>query len=801
MSWLGWQFAKVSHFFSPLLLLKTFFSPWKRMSVKGRGGFNISRWFENLMFNFISRWIGATVKFILFLGYLFSAIFVFVFGVVGFIFWLFLPFIGLPTFWKNKRNFGNVVAVLSENLKTYPEKAFDLIFSSELGKFLISSTGLDIEKLKKLSFKLEQLTVFPDAETVVSWFLNSNPSISDVLKDQGLATDDLLWAARWWDEKEKKEQDKEKRVFGQPGIGLDLLFGYTPSLDQYTHDLSAPQAFSHRLVGREKVVSRIERTLASGSSVFLTGLPGVGKQTVVLEFARKAASGVLGKDMAYRRILEFDYNFLLSESTDINLKKTKLKNLLAEASKAGNIILVINDIHRITSSDVEGFDFTDVLQPFLEKGEPKIIAVSTVADYERFLAPDGKLGKNFSPVEVVAPSKDEAMVILLEAAQKWQKKEGVVVSIPVVRQIVEKSDQYVTEIPFPEKALEILEEVVVLKGQQGGVSITEEDVNAVLTEKTGVSFAKLSETEKNRLSNLEEVIHQKLINQNAAVSLIAKSLRSRTLGVKNDKRPIGSFLFLGPTGVGKTQTAKVLAEVYYGSQKEIIRFDMAEFSGQEGMSRLIGSASQNKQGSLTTAIKNKPASLLLLDEIEKSSPEIFNLFLTLLDEGFITDARDKKVICRHLFIVATSNAGGEYIRQLVGQGVAGEELQKAVVDYIQKERIFTPEFLNRFDGVVVFEPLSEENLIKIAELMLKDLVMALEEKQIVLKVTPQLCQKLAKDGYDPVLGARQMRRIIDLSLGDTISRSILAEEIKKGDTITVVPGEGKEEYKIEKITS
>ncbi len=771
------------------------------MSVEVKGGFNLSRWFENLMFNFISRWVGATVKFVLLLGYVFSVVFVFVFGIVGFISWLFLPFVGLSVFWKNKRNAGNVVAVLSENLKSYPQKAFELIFSSELGKFIISSTGLDIEKLKKLSFKLEQLTVFPDAETVVSWFLNSNPSIEDILKDQGLGGGDLLWAARWWDEKEKNKKKEEKRVFGQPGIGLGLLFGYTPGLDKYTHDLSALQTFSHRLVGREKVVSRIERTLTSGSSVFLTGLPRVGKQTVVLEFARRAASGVLGKDMAYRRILEFDYNFLLSESTDINLKKTKLKKLLREASGAGNIILVIKDIHRISNPEVEGFDFTDVLQPFLEKGEPKIIAVSTVFDYERFLAPDGRLGKSFSPVEVVAPSKDEAMIILLEAAQKWQKKEKVVVSVPVVRQIIEKSDQYVTEIPFPEKALEILEEVVVLKGQKGGVNITKEDVNTVLAEKTGVSFNKLSEQEKDRLSNLEEIIHKKLINQNAAVSLIAKSLRSRTLGVKDDKRPVGSFLFLGPTGVGKTQTAKVLAEVYYGSQKEIIRFDMAEYSGQEGMVRLIGSATQNKHGNLTTAIKNKPASLLLLDEIEKSTPEIFNLFLTLLDEGFITDARDKRVVCRHLFVIATSNAGGEYIRQLVGKGVSGEELQKTVVDYVQKERIFSPEFLNRFDGVVVFEPLTEENLIKIAELMLEDLVSALKEKQIELKITPQLCQKLTKDGYDPALGARPMRRIIGLSLGDTISRSILAGEIKKGDTITLIVGEGKEEYKIEKIAS
>ncbi len=771
------------------------------MSMEEKKGFNLSLQFENLMFNFISRWIGATVKFILLISFAFTSIFLSVFGIIGFLIWFFLPFISLPVFWSKKRNTRNVVAILSEQLKIFPEKTFDLIFSSKLGEFLITSTGLDIEKLKNLSFKLKPVTVFTDAKTIISWFVGSDPSIANILKNQGLTTNDLVWAARWWDERNKKNKENNKRTFSQPGIGLGLLFGFTPNLDQYSHDLSISRSFSHRLIGRQKIVSRIERTLTSGNSVFLTGLPGVGKQTVVLEFAKRAANGTLGKNMAYRRILEFDYNFLLSEATDVNLKKTKLTKLLTEASKAGNIILVIKDIHRITNPEVEGFDFVDVLQPFLEKGEPKIIAVSTSNEYERFLAPDGRLGKSFSPVKVAAPSKDEAMIILMEAAQKWQKKEKIIISIPIIRQIIEKSDQYITQIPFPEKALEILEEVFVLKRQQGGDKVTVEDINAILAEKTGISFAKLSSGKKDKLKNLDKIIHQKLINQNAAVSLICKSLRSRALGLKDDNRPVGSFLFLGPTGVGKTQTAKVLANVYFGSEQEIIRFDMAEFSGQEGMSRLIGSATQNKHGSLTTAIKNKPASLLLLDEIEKSSPEIFNLLLPLLDEGFITDARERKVICRHLFVIATSNAGGEHVRQLIGKGVSGEELQKAVIDHVQQERIFTPEFLNRFDGVVVFKPLKEEHLIKIAHLMLENLTNSLSKKQITLKITSQLCHKLAKDGYNPTLGARPMRRIIDLTLGDIIGNSILKNEISKGDTIIIVPGEKKEEYRVEKITS
>ena len=281
--------------------------------------------------------------------------------------------------------------------------------------------------------------------------------------------------------------------------------------------------------------------------------------------------------------------------------------------------------------------------------------------------------------------------------------------------------------------------------------------------------------------------------------MIGKALRGRSVGVTKSDRPVGSFLFMGPTGVGKTETAKVLARTYYGSEDQILRFDMAEYAGAEGLERLIGSVSKNIPGALTTAIKNRPASLLLLDEIEKASEEIYNLFLALLDEGMITDAFGRKVNARHIFVIATSNAGAEFVRQQISKGVRGDDLQRGVVNYVLEKGVFTPEFLNRFDGVIVYEPLESEDLIKVATLMLNDLAKNLKKKEINLVVSQEAAAKLAKDGYDPAFGARPMRRIIDLYLGDIIGRSMLSGEIVAGDSIKIIPGAKEKEYSWEKI--
>lgn len=787
-------------YFSLGLLLQTLFSPWKRLTEKDTSsGFDIGRYLEVLTFNLVSRFIGAFVRIALFFTGLFILIFSSLAGVFGIIVWTLLPFLSYPAYHRHQNHPDQVLARLMVSLRS-SANPIHTIFASEAGQFVLRHTRVSIKDIvaeanvKNVDFTNSYPKTFAN---ILSQLIDLQVWKKDFFRQHEIIPEDLIKAAQWWQEK-KKKQTALISPSHSPAIASELLFGYTPILDKYSTNLSIRQSFAHRLIGRENVVSRIERAFTVGSSVALVGQPGVGKKTVVLEFAHRAMQGMLGADMLYKKVLQFDYNAFLSGNLDINTKKAKLAEILEEASSAGNIILMIKDIQRLTNADLEGYDFTDVFENYMARRKLKIIAVATPYEYDRFIAPNIRLKKYLEKVVVDPPTKEEALEILIEAADRWERLNDITITLPALRKILDESDRYITEIPFPEKALELLDALVIYLKKTDKNIATVDDAAYILAEKTGISLARLTSHEKEKLKNLEEIIHTKLINQEQAVKLISQSLRAKTVGAVNENRPLGSFLFLGPTGVGKTQTAKVLADVYYGSEESILRFDMAEYASYEGLERLIGSVTRNTPGTMTTAIKNHPASLLLLDEFEKATGEIINLFLALLDEGSISDAFGKKIICRHLFVIGTSNAGAEYIRELVTKGVKGESLQEMVVEHVLKKGYFSPELLNRFDGVVVYEPLGKNHLVLIAEIILKEFAQNLAKKGVNVIVTDELSQKVAEDGYDPAFGARPMRRIVNLTLGDLIGQAILAGQIKEGDNVKIVPHEGNMQYSWEK---
>ncbi len=800
----GWKYllGYLNHNFSLPLLLTTLFSPWKRLiDDNNTPGFDPRRIFEQITFNLISRGVGAVVRLILFLCGLVLMFIALVAGCVGFMLWLLIPPLGYLGYVKRTEALDIYIEELLVRVKK-SKQPLNTIFSSTAGKFVCTKLAVDQSELVSKSVR-ETIDLgnvgIKSFEDITKYLVDNKYWLDKFYRDHGFTGEDLVLAARWWDYNQSKTTFKSK-TYGRSGIGLELLFGYTPTLNKYSVDLSSPKSYSHHLIGREETVKRMERVLTTGSNVCLVGQPGVGKHTIVLEFAHRAVYGELGEKMSYKRILELDYNFLLSESFDLNQKKSKLSQILNEAAYAGNIILLIRDIHRLTNSAVEGIDYTDVFEKALSSDSLDVITIPTPTEYERFIAPNSRLNKYFERVDAVQPSREEALDIMLESSNNWESKTNINILVPSIRKIVDESDRFITEAPFPEKAIELLYSAIMYKTQTNDQSpLTPKDVITVLSEKTGISLAKLSKSEVEKLEKLEETIHERLVGQDAAVDMIAKSLRSRTLDVSDREKPIGSFLFLGPTGVGKTETAKVLAKVYYGSSEAIVRFDMAEYAGGEGFERLIGSVSRNDPGVLTTAIKNKPASLLLLDEIEKAPREVFNLFLTLLDEGYMVDAFGKKISARHTFVIGTSNAGANLIRQLVNSGVKGEELQKKLIDHIQSENIFSPEFLNRFDGVIVFEPLTPNELIRIAGLLFEELVKRLRAKGIKLVAGVGTLEKIAKEGYDPAFGARPMKRILDLMVGDVISKSILSGNVSDGDNIRILPGSNKDEYLLEKF--
>lgn len=788
----GW----VVHYFSLTRLLPSLFSPWKRLTdTDDVVGLNIEKLFRQLTFNLISRTIGAIVRAVLFICGLLLLIPVTTVGAIGLIFWLFCPLIGLPYFLLTDPQKKRFFAHLADSLTADPSRAVAVAFDTPPGKFVLSHIGLTLADITAgvRTFDLSLEGFYPTSFTqIIHHFIEAGVWDKQILRHAGVDFADLMIAARWWDARHGVgEPDDISFHYSRPGVGLDLLFGYTPTLNQYAADLSIPQAFFHHLIGRSELVSRMERSLSAGTSVLLVGRPGVGKKTIVLEFARRAMAGELGPKMTYSRVMELDYNFLLAESLDLNQKKAYLSSILKEAARAGNVILVIRDLHRLTHTAVEGLDFTDLFETHLEKRKLKMIAVSSQVDYDRFLASNVRLKKFFDVIEAEPVPIEDAMDILIDFSANWESSRRLTITAQALRAIISGCDKYITDTPFPEKALEILDAVVSYVDKNDRQLIGVDDVNAVLAETTGISMARLTEKERHLLVDLETVLHQRLVGQDAAVSAIAKSLRARSVGAKSENRPLGSFLFLGPTGVGKTETAKTLAQVYFGDLQYLLRFDMAEYAGREGLTRLIGSVDKNLPGKLTTSIKNHPASLLLLDEIEKAPPEVYNLFLSLLDEGQITDAFGTKINCRYLFVIATSNAGAEYIRQLVAKNLPAEQLQKQVIDHVQTAGIFSSEFLNRYDGVVVFEPLTKSQLVDIAKLMIADLIKNMDAKDIAMTAAPAVFDRLAEEGYEPEFGARPMRRLVDITIGDVLGRALLSEKIKPGDRIRLdVDGQG-----------
>jgi ATP-dependent Clp protease ATP-binding subunit ClpC len=796
--------GNVAHFFSIPLLLKSLFSPWKRLVAEDNSaGFNLQKALEAFSYNLVSRGIGSVVRTFLILFGLLTLIFFCFVCVLMVILWEALPFWGISAYLRYQRRPDVFCRQLLEQLKTSSHPVYDL-FNNEAGRFVLIHTGLSLAKLESAAHSDREFldTLDPQSYSgLLEGYLNSGVWSDDFFIHSEFSRENLITTAQWWDQQTTAELEMEYsgKSFNQPGIGFDLLFGYTPHLDQYSLSLNSQVNTPNRLIGRDQIISRLERSLNSGNSVVLTGSPGVGKRALILEFARRASLGLLDSHLRYKRILELNFNVALSGATDVNLKKTILRFVFQEAAAAGNVILVIRDLQRLTDSWLEGMDYTDILEQSLEKHDLKIIAIASSSDYERYIYPNHRLRKAFETIEVEPLSKKESLQILLNTATQIERNSRQIITISSIQKILDSSEKYLSDTPFPENALELLNSVVAYKKQQGGKLIGEDDVAAVLAEKTGIPFTRLTADDKAKLANIESIIHERLVDQEMAVSLIGKSLRSRTVGVRDENRPIGSFLFLGPTGVGKTETAKVLASVYYGSQDKILRFDMAEYSGYEGLARLIGSPERKQPGVLTTAIKNRPASLLLLDEIEKSPPEIFNLFLTLLDEGYITDAFGSRISCTNLFVIATSNAGAEYIRELVAKDTPLEQVQRLLLEYVQKNHIFSPEFINRFDGVVVYEPLGQKELIQVSKLMLQSLQKNLLLKDIHFDVTPELCTKLAEDGYIPELGARPMRRIVDIVLGDLIGKGILTGEIKKGSRIKIIPGTESQSYSLQVV--
>jgi len=575
------------------------------------------------------------------------------------------------------------------------------------------------------------------------------------------------------------------------GIGRLWSAGYTPTLDRFSREITPETQMLNPLhfEAHKNKIAEIERILGrSGKhNVILVGEPGTGKRTVALGFASRIILGDTIPALAHRRVIEFNLDLLLAGAYSLGETEERLVAALNEAVRAGNIILFVDNIERLfepKEAKAGSLDISAILLPYLQRNDFQLLGTTSYEGYYRWIESNPIIAANFEKIEIKEPSPEETLKILFEIALYLEAEQNILILYPALKAVLSLATKYLGEKKFPEKAIDLLDEVVSYTvNQKRAKIVSEKEVEEVISNKVKISVGELEKSEKQRLINLEKEIHRRLINQEEAVKAIAASIRRARTGVRPAEKPIGTFLFLGPTGVGKTECAKSLAAAYFGDEKKMIRFDMTEFQDTSAVTRLIGSQKIGEVGLLASQVRENPFSLILLDEIEKTHPHVLNLFLQILDEGKMTDGMGREVDFKNTIIIATSNAGSEWIREKTQNRQPIEK--NLLLDFLLKQGLFRPEFLNRFDEIIAFRPLNILELEQITTLMVEKIEKSLAEKQIKIVLTPGARRRLAQIGFDPQLGARQLHRTIQEKVENRIAQAILQETLKEGGTFTI----------------
>ncbi len=602
----------------------------------------------------------------------------------------------------------------------------------------------------------------------------------------------------WWAERIEKiiEESKKfweyKNLAKKGTIGRDFAAGYTITLDQFSTDwteIIKKRGFEE-IIGHKQEVAALERILARQeiNNALLVGEPGTGRVSIIHELTRRSFFNLSLPQINSKRVVSLDIVSVLSRSNSNEAAETILDRIFQEAITAGNVILVIDDFHNYIGQEQKPgvIDISGVISPYLHLPHFQIVAVTNFPGLHKFIEPHPSILNLFEKVEVAEVPEQETIQILEDLTLNLERRYKLFVTYQAIRDIVKLSARYLPQTPFPKKALDLLDEIMVyVSHYTKSKLVLSEHVSRVISDKTQIPVGEVGLKEKEVLLNLEKLIHQRIVNQEEAVEEISSAMRRARADITVRKGPMGGFLFLGPTGVGKTETSKALAEVYFGSEDKMIRLDMSEFQNIQDISRLLGS--EGVEGLLTTPVRESPFSLILLDEIEKAHPNVLNLFLQVLDEGHLTDGLGRKVDFKNSIIIATSNAGYQVILEALKKGESMAEIKDKLLDFLFKEGIFRPEFINRFDGVIVFKSLTKENLLKIAELLLSKLKKNLQQKDIEFEITLPLKEKITELGYDPVFGAREMRRTIQDKVENVLAEALLSGQMRVGDKVSIDP--------------
>ncbi len=637
-----------------------------------------------------------------------------------------------------------------------------------------------------------------------------NPYLQDILYREGLKKSDIFDLTNWQLRlKETEDPLLYKNLMKRGKIGIEWASGYTPFLDRFAVDWTKGLKFAKfpDTIGHEEEGSSLERVLSRNeiSSALLVGEPGTGRKSIIQKIIKKSFLGDSLPEVNYKRFLELNLSTLIAHAQGNEETERILDHIFREATDAGNVIIIINEIHNYIEGEVRPgvVNISGILSSYLHHPAFRVIGITSYAGFRQSIEKNASILALFEKIEVKESTEEETLLLLQRVALKLENKYKKLIPFSTLKQTITLSSRYMQEASFPEKAIDLLEEAMVYATQQGKGVLLPKDVDKIVSERTEIPVGDINQKEKEVLLNMESLLHERMINQNEAVRAVSYALRRSRADMDTRKGLIGSFLFLGPTGVGKTEMAKAIAAVYFGNEKKINRIDMSEFQSISDISRLIGSSTEN--GILTSRVREDPFSLVLLDEIEKAHPDILNLFLQILDEGHVTDGVGRKVSFQNCMIIATSNAGYQLILESIDQNgnwifenksdediddekkkeLAAGEIKKKILQSIFKRGIFRPEFVNRFDDTVLFKALGKKELKDIAGLQLKNMAKGLNEKDITFNVTEELKDKIVEISYDPLFGAREMQRAIQNNIGDVLSSAILRNEIEKGDVISI----------------
>ena len=637
----------------------------------------------------------------------------------------------------------------------------------------------------------------------------------------------------------------------------------TPSLDEFGRDLTlaAQELRLDPVVGREKEIERVIQILArrTKNNPVLIGEPGVGKTAVAEGLAIRIVNAEVPDILDGKKVIQLDMGLLVAGTKYRGEFEERWKKIMDEIRQAGNIILVIDEMHTLIGAGAaEGaIDAANILKPALSRGEIQVIGATTLDEYRKYVEKDSALERRFQPVIIDEPTEEESIEIIKGLKPKYEEHHKLIISDEAIVAAVKLSNKYITDRFLPDKAIDVIDEASskvrlkvsnlspegkelekelrsIIKEKEDAIrnqefekasqlrddeadmkdkiremaqkyreeheankpTVTAENVAEVIGTMTGIPVTKLTEGESERLLKLEQTLHERVIGQNDAVVAIAKAIRRARVGLKSPNRPIGSFIFCGPTGVGKTELAKALAEAVFGSEDNMIRVDMSEFMEKHSTAKLIGSppgyVGYDDGGHLTELVRKKPYSVILFDEIEKAHPDVFNIMLQILDDGRLTDAKGRHVNFKNTIIIMTSNVGASMITTTSKLGFSTsddeskdkyEKLKETVSEEMKKA--FRPEFLNRIDETIVFAHLKQEEIRQIVDLMLKDLFKRLAERELSVEVTDEVKDHLAKNGYSEAYGARPLRRLIQRKIEDMLAEEILSGKYSAGDTIVI----------------